>query len=60
MGLGAVCIGGIRQTSLSVVKELELPKYVIPLIGLCIGYPDDDPGIKPRLDKKSHILRRKI
>jgi len=26
MGLGAVCIGGIRQTSLSVVKELELPK----------------------------------
>lgn len=53
MGLGAVCIGGIRQTSLSVVKELELPKYVIPLIGLCIGYPDDDPGIKPRLDKKA-------
>ena len=26
-----------------------MPKYVIPLIGLCIGYPDDNPQIKPRL-----------
>ena len=49
MGLGIVCIGGIRQTSLSVVKELNLPKYVIPIVGLCIGYPDANPDIKPRL-----------
>ena len=26
-----------------------MPKYVIPLVGLCVGYADDDPGIKPRL-----------
>ena len=28
---------------------MNLPKYVIPLIGLCVGYPDDNPGIKPRM-----------
>ena len=49
MGLGTVDIGGIRYKSLEVVKELNLPKYVIPICGLCVGYPDDDPGIKPRL-----------
>ena len=49
LGLGTVDIGAIRGKSLEVVKELNLPKYVIPLVGLCVGYPDDDPGIKPRL-----------
>jgi FMN reductase [NAD(P)H] len=49
MGLGTVPIGLIRKESLEVVKELELPKYVIPIVGLCVGYPDDNPGIKPRL-----------
>ena len=49
MGLGTVPIGFIRFKSLEVIKELNLPKYVIPLIGLCVGYPDDDPGVKPRL-----------
>jgi FMN reductase [NAD(P)H] len=49
MGLGTVDIGAIRYKSLEVTKELNLPKYVIPICGLCVGYPDDDPGIKPRL-----------
>ena len=49
MGLGTVDIGALRGKSLEVTKELNLPKYVIPICGLCIGYPDDDPGIKPRL-----------
>jgi FMN reductase [NAD(P)H] len=48
-GLGTVDIGAIRYKSLEVTKELNLPKYCIPICGLCIGYPDDDPGIKPRL-----------
>jgi len=49
LGLGTVPIGTIRSQALEVVKELNLPKYVIPMIGLCVGYPDDDPGVKPRL-----------
>ena len=49
LGLGTVDIGAIRGKSLEVAKELNLPKYVIPLVGLCVGYPDDDPGLKPRM-----------
>ena len=59
MGLGTCCIGGIRQTSLSFVKELNLPKYVFPVVGLCVGYPDDDPGVKPRLGKNAIFFEGK-
>jgi len=53
MGLGTVPIGSIRVNSLEVVKELNLPEYVIPIVGLCVGYPDDAPGVKPRLPAKA-------
>ena len=59
MGLGTVDIGFIRFQSLEVTKELNLPKYVIPLIGLCVGYPDDDPGIKPRMPPKGICFENK-
>ena len=49
LGLGTVDIGAVRGKSLEVTKLLNLPKYCIPLVGLCVGYPDDDPGLKPRL-----------
>lgn len=49
LGLGTVPIGGIRRNSLEVIDFLQLPSYVIPIAGLCLGYPDGDPGLKPRL-----------
>ena len=53
LGLGTVDIGGVRAKSIELSKELNLPKYVIPVVGLCIGYPDEDPELKPRLPPKS-------
>ena len=58
-GLGTVDIGAIRYKSLEVTKELNLPKYCIPICGLCIGYPDDDPGIKPRFPPKAICFENK-
>ena len=49
LGLGTVYIGALRAKSLEITKLLSLPKYVIPICGVCIGYPDADPGIKPRM-----------
>ena len=49
LGLGTVDIGGVRIHSIELTKELKLPKYVIPIVGLCVGYADGDPGLKPRL-----------
>lgn len=53
LGLGTVPIGGIRRTPLEVIKLLRLPKYVIPISGLCIGYGTNDPGLNPRLPKEA-------
>lgn len=52
-GLGTVAIGGIRRNALQVIEELNLPPYVIPISGLCIGHPAQDPGQKPRLPKQA-------
>ena len=48
-GLGGVMIGGIRNNSQKVVELLKLPEYVIPIVGMCLGYPSQEPWQKPRL-----------
>ncbi|MED4455058.1 NADPH-dependent oxidoreductase [Metabacillus fastidiosus] len=55
LGLNIVPIGGIRRNPLEVITLLELPKYVIPISGLCIGYGTEDPGLNPRLPKEAVI-----
>ncbi|OQP35859.1 MULTISPECIES: oxygen-insensitive NADPH nitroreductase [Pantoea] len=49
LGLGGVFIGGIRNNIAQVTELLGLPKFVLPLFGFCIGYPDAVPDVKPRL-----------
>ena len=49
VGLGAVFIGGIRNDPAQVAELLHLPKQVYPVFGLCLGYPDTQPDLKPRL-----------
>ncbi|NLQ17438.1 oxygen-insensitive NADPH nitroreductase [Marinomonas sp. M1K-6] len=49
VGLGAVFIGGIRNDPAQVAELLNLPNQVYPIFGLCLGYPDAEPDLKPRL-----------
>ncbi|MEG3112747.1 oxygen-insensitive NADPH nitroreductase [Pantoea sp. T14] len=49
MDLGGVFIGGIRNSIAQVTELLELPKYVLPLFGFCMGYPESAPNVKPRM-----------
>ncbi|GLO64975.1 oxygen-insensitive NADPH nitroreductase [Oceanobacillus kimchii] len=50
MGLGGVYIGGVRINIEKIAELLGLPEYVIPLVGLCIGYPAEEKNpLKPRL-----------
>jgi FMN reductase (NADPH) len=49
MGLGVVYIGSVRNNIEGVSDLLKLPPYISPLFGMCIGYPDQDPGQRPRL-----------
>ncbi len=49
MGLGICYIGAIRNDPQTVSDLLELPRDVYPVFGLCLGVPDQDPEVKPRL-----------
>jgi nitroreductase len=48
-GLGICYIGGLRNNPRQVSDLLALPKGVYPVFGLCLGYPDQNPEVKPRL-----------
>jgi nitroreductase len=48
-GLGVVYIGGIRNKIDKVSEVLNLPELSYPVFGMCIGFPDQDPEVKPRL-----------
>ncbi|MGO2460399.1 MAG: oxygen-insensitive NADPH nitroreductase [Ewingella sp.] len=49
LGLGGVFIGGIRNQVEEVIGLLKLPKFVMPLFGMCIGHPAQDHQVKPRM-----------
>ncbi len=48
-GLGICYIGALRNDPARVCDLLGLPRLVYPVFGLCLGYPAQDPEIKPRL-----------
>ncbi|WP_188205619.1 oxygen-insensitive NADPH nitroreductase [Alkalibacillus aidingensis] len=50
MGLGICYIGSLRNDINRVNDLLNLPQYVIPLFGMVVGIPDEDPDVKPRFD----------
>lgn len=49
LGLGGVYIDALRNNIQAVSDVLNIPPYCIPLVGLCLGYPNQDPPLKPRL-----------
>ncbi|MRX71165.1 oxygen-insensitive NADPH nitroreductase [Bacillus lacus] len=49
MGLGICYIGGLRNNLPEVNKLLRAPSLVLPLFGVSVGYPAQNPEKKPRL-----------
>lgn len=49
LGLGGVFLGSILNQADKIIEVLELPDYVVPVLGIGIGYPDQEPQLKPRL-----------
>jgi len=47
LGLGSVFVGSALAND-EVVKALKLPRGVLPLTLLCVGYPDEQPPTRPR------------
>ncbi len=57
LGLGICYIGGLRNNPADVSKVLDLPENVYPVFGLCLGYPEQDPEVKPRLPLDAVLMQ---
>ncbi|MCJ7584721.1 MAG: NADPH-dependent oxidoreductase [Anaerolineales bacterium] len=49
LGLGICYIGSIRNNLPEVIDLLELPRLVVPITGMTVGWPEKSPRLKPRL-----------
>lgn len=51
LGLGCVVLGSILADTADLIRLLKLPEYTYPVLGLAIGKPDQEPGLKPRMPR---------
>lgn len=49
LGLGSVFQGGVARVMDDLAPLLKLPAGVFPVVGLCIGYPAEDPPLRVRV-----------
>lgn len=48
LDLGTCYVGSVQYRSEAIAKEYNLPERVFPVVGLAIGYPAEDPPVRPR------------
>ena len=59
MGFGTCMLGNVRNNPQGVSDLLALPRYVYASVGLAIGHPAEDLGIKPRLPRRVVVSRNR-
>lgn len=57
MGLGVNYLGNIHNDTARVIELLGLPRYTFPVVGMTLGYPNQDPQLKPRIPRKFRVMR---
>lgn len=56
IGLGTVYLGSIQNDAEKICELLKLPELTFPVVGLGIGYPNQTPQLKPRMDMKLRVF----
>lgn len=57
-GIGNTMIGAIRNNPQQIIELCKLPKYTFPVLGIMLGYPDEESVInqpKQRLNEETFI-----
>ena len=55
LGLGTCYVGGIQ--SVDIQRLLNAPEHVFPAGMICVGYPDESPGLRVRLPLEAVVHR---
>ena len=59
LGLGVVYLGSVLNDYEKLIDLLDLPKYTFPVVGMGMGYPDQDPQVKPKMSIKYRCFENK-
>jgi len=57
--MGSCYIGGAPLAANALRKEFDLPPHVFPLVGLAVGYPKENPTIRPRFPRSFTVIEGK-
>ena len=55
LGIGTVYLGSIHNDIPQLNEILNLPNYTFAALGLAMGYPDQEPELKPRMDMRLRV-----
>ncbi len=58
-GLGFCYLGTVMYNTKAIAELLELPKQVVPVVTLCMGYPDEEPALSERLPLEGVVHQEK-
>lgn len=56
LGIGTVYLGTLTQPAQEVIELLALPQLTFPVVGLSLGWPAEDPEVKPRLPQEAMVF----
>lgn len=56
LGLGVCFLGSIHNDAEEIIRELQLPPLTLPVVGMILGYPGQEPQLKPRMDKSFRVM----
>lgn len=59
LSLGTVYLGSILNEPARMCETLDLPELTFPVIGLGLGYPNQQPQLKPRMDMNLRVFDNK-
>ena len=56
LGLGVVYFGSVLNEPRRLIELLKLPERTMPVIAVGIGYPDQEPQLKPRIHLETRVF----
>jgi nitroreductase len=57
LGLGSCFLGGWPLAAKKLREQYKIPERVFPLVGLTMGYPAENPPIRPRYPLEYHLFK---
>lgn len=56
LGMGSCFLGGAPYQAEQIIKEYKLPPRVFPLVRLAVGFPAENPPVRPRYPLEFHLF----